>query len=207
MLYVKFLRLIFPNKRSAKETLNAIKNHPANIKIVEKDKLQIYTLFDYKEDSVRKAIHFLKYKGLDEFADFFAGHLKDFLQDLVADELLWEDRKMVLLPIPLHKLKKRKRSYNQMELVLKKIRNDFVCDFKSLKRIKNTGAQHKLNKTQRKTNLKDAFDFEDGDYNDDAHFIIIDDIVTSGATLQEARKAVRKKLGKSRITLVSLTRA
>ena len=98
-----------------------------------------------------------------------------------------------LVAVPLHKKKLKKRGFNQCELIsleLSKLMN-IPCNFKLIKRIKNTKSMYNLKRHERIENLKDAFEVDKKEFHN-KKLLIIDDIVTTGTTLGEMIKELKK---------------
>jgi competence protein ComFC len=121
-----------------------------------------------------------------------------FYEGMIQKEGIYSlaQNKTVLVPIPLHATKLRKRGYNQALLLADSLGNRFslpVVD--CLERIRKTKTQVGLSQSERQENIKDAFDVKkkSKDYlkNIDQIFLI-DDVVTSGSTLKEAAKILKK---------------
>lgn len=89
------------------------------------------------------------------------------------------------IPVPLHNKKLRKRGFNQSQLlldaVLKKL--DLVTPIMTLDRDKETNAQEGLSRSQRKRNLQGAFSLKYPTQLRDKSVVVIDDVVTTGATI------------------------
>lgn len=98
-----------------------------------------------------------------------------------------------IIPIPLHKSRKRKRGYNQAEIIAKclseKTGVSLVSD--ALFRVKKTTAQKKLDRQERMGNLRDAFALSER-WKPVANVLLIDDIYTTGATVEQAAKILKK---------------
>lgn len=101
------------------------------------------------------------------------------------------DSNYVLVPVPLHSNRLRSRGYNQSYEIAKDLAKlsgrELVT---SLKRIKNTKMQAQLKFNQREKNVKSAFAV-DGTLTQ-SHIILIDDVMTSGNTLNECAKTLKK---------------
>jgi len=154
--------------------------------------LYITFLFD---NNYKKLIHFLKYK---EYRSI--GHR---IGELVAEKIgekRFNSAKIVAIPIPLHPIKYRERGYNQARLIARGLSQVTGIPNRPnlLKRVKNTKSQTKLSKKERKNNMADAFQASRFDSNS-KEIILIDDVYTTGATMDSAAKAL-KAVGYKNIT-------
>lgn len=141
-------------------------------------------LYDYP--SVATSIYRFKYGGRREYRDFFgeemARNLGGFIRETGAEGLV---------PIPLHKRRMRKRGYNQAAELAKVLGAKLglpVYD-KLLFRIKNTAPLKEQNYKERQNNLKKAFLVRQNDVKLKT-IILIDDIYTTGSTVDEATMAL-----------------
>jgi len=128
--------------------------------------------------------------------------LKDTLIDLFYEGIIQKeafhkalDSHSILIPIPLHNSRARKRGYNQSLILAKEMGkrlNIEVLD--CLERIKNTKMQFGLKKEEREENIKGAFGLKIKDLRlkNFMQVFLIDDVATSGATLKEAAKVLKK---------------
>ena len=136
----------------------------------------------YEYGSIAPGIYRFKYGGRQEYADFFGEdavrYLGDFIREVNPDGLV---------PIPLHRSRQRKRGYNQAFLLARAIGSYAgvpVYD-NLLKRVKNTVPLKRLNPQERQNNLKKAFIMVGNDVKLKT-IMIIDDIYTTGSTVDEA---------------------
>lgn len=133
------------------------------------------------------------------------------LGSLLASELstLDEIGSYVLLPVPLHKLKEKERGYNQSEFIARGISKVLNIDVNVdlVKRTKYTQSQTKLNQTERELNVMDAFTLTNPQKSshDVKNVIIIDDVITTGATINEVTKVLRNKTGINKIVAASIS--
>ena len=108
----------------------------------------------------------------------------------------------LVIPIPIHKRRKNTRGFNQAELIAKDFaaRADLNMEAKLLIRTKETGAMKGLGPAERRTNIQGAFEIREDseEFIKGARILIIDDIFTTGATLDEAA-LVLKDAGASRV--------
>lgn len=104
-----------------------------------------------------------------------------------------------LIPVPLHFLRRCRRGFNQAELLAKELQR--ICGIpvqrKLLRRIAHTPAQSGLDRKARQKNLRDAFHCSSMQ---GAHVALVDDVLTTGATLQECA-SVLKRAGASRVSV------
>ncbi|MCD7837202.1 MAG: ComF family protein [Lachnospiraceae bacterium] len=153
----------------------------------------------YEYDSVAEAIYRFKYGGRAEYADFFGEeifrYLGDFIREVSPD---------ALVPIPLHKSRRKKRGYNQAELIAEAVSgySGIPVYKKLLRRVKNTKPLKLQNPVERQNNLKKAFIIAQNDVKLDT-ILIIDDIYTTGSTIDEAA-AVLRKAGVKNIYFITL---
>jgi len=130
-----------------------------------------------------------------------------FYEGLIQKEHFYRTitKDTLLVPIPLHPMRARKRGYNQSLLLANGLAKRFdltVAD--CLSRVKNTVPQVGLSQKERQENIKDAFALKSGvNMQDVAQVFLIDDVVTSGATLKEAAKLL-KKVGVGKVWGVTL---
>ncbi|TCP91303.1 ComF family protein [Cricetibacter osteomyelitidis] len=99
----------------------------------------------------------------------------------------------MIMPVPLHHLRQWRRGYNQADLLAKQIAQklDITCRNDLLIRLKNTHTQRGLTAKERRCNLKNAFAVN----SDIRHYqsvALVDDVITTGATLNEISKQLRK---------------
>lgn len=153
------------------------------------------------EGLLREALHILKYKGRKPIADSLAQLLIDF-----AKETLAPFEYDAILAIPLARDKERGRSFNQSALFVERVSEALAIPSSSggLIRVRSTRPQAPLTKTERFTNLQEAFRVKDSRYAG-KNLLLIDDIVTTGATVSSASKALRTA-GAKTISVLTLAR-
>ncbi len=105
-----------------------------------------------------------------------------------------ENRPDVLIPVPLHSKRLRKRGYNQSLELAKRInkKTGIPLAYKSCKRIKETLPQTSLSAQQRQSNIVDAFQVVKLK-KEWRHIVLIDDVMTTGATVKELAKVFMKQ--------------
>ena len=109
---------------------------------------------------------------------------------------LIEKEKLILVPIPLFHLKEKRRGYNQAETIAKEIGKEFKLPVQNLLiRTRDTGSQVKLDRSQRRENIRNAFNLKIINNKSSIiskSFLLIDDVLTTGATVSEAGKVLKK---------------
>lgn len=153
--------------------------------------------FDYK-NIVRK--YMLKYKFNSEayISNFFA---KQILKNKKASEIL--NLYDIIIPVPMDKNKKRNRGYNQTELITKIISENLgiIEDKKSLIKLRKTQTQSTLSKEERKNNIKNAYLVNNKNIKH-KRIILLDDIYTTGATINEISQKLKQAGVKEILVLV-----
>jgi len=140
-------------------------------------------LFYKKGNHTQKILHHLKYYGVKEVGAFLG---KIYGKQLIQEEK-WKTVDMII-PIPLHKKKEKKRGYNQSEWIAKGLSAgmQIPCNTNLLVRTEFTETQTKKNRFHRWQNVKEVFQLTDSDVLRDKHIIVCDDVLTTGATLEAA---------------------
>lgn len=160
----------------------------------------LYFALDYQDERVHFLIKKLKYPPfLKELAQELASFVLEHLE-IVENKNRFSD--FLVVPIPLEKERQRWRAFNQSEEIAKEIASFFhlPLENKLLIRIKKTLPQVELNKEERRKNLKDAFFVSrriDG-----LKILLVDDVYTSGATMQEAARVLKENGARTVIGIV-----
>ena len=143
-------------------------------------------IFNY-EGLKSSLIEELKYNYITEVLPIFADFISEFVNnnsDLFADNA-------VIVPVPLHKKRYAQRGFNQAKLIADILAQELDIDLKKLLcRTRNTKKQMKLNQDKRQTNIKNAFALDNSIDVNSNHVILVDDVFTTGSTLQECGKVV-----------------
>ncbi|MBI4093626.1 ComF family protein [Candidatus Kaiserbacteria bacterium] len=172
---------------------------------------QITTLMDYRNVAVEDLIRTLKYDGSRHAARLAASLLADYLREEVASSRSFSTRKILIVPVPLHKSRARERGWNQIELVLDALPDEFrdgtltTLAPHALARNRATRQQTKLPRSERLANVAGAFSCPDETLVRNAHVFLIDDVTTTGATLANAATPLRR--AGANVTLLALARA
>lgn len=115
----------------------------------------------------------------------------------------------IILPVPLHRSRYKQRGYNQAELLARHVADahHLTLMTENLVRVRQTTAQWKIaTRRDRRKNVKDAFQVRVPEQIRGQHLIVLDDIFTTGATVNECAK-VLKEAGAASVFVVTLSRA
>ncbi len=142
-----------------------------------------------------RALKYAAYRGV-------AAEIAELLAVMLSAEDLYLEAD-ALTAVPLHPSKRRERGFNQAELIARKLAQilEIPCE-NMLKKIKNTGSQTELSPPQRELNVKGAFRIAESASPEGNIIILLDDQVTTGATIASAaeeliRAGAEKVLGLS----------
>ena len=139
--------------------------------------IQNFGCFEYA--SVAESIYRYKYKGRQEYADYYAQEIVEQL-----GEVIMTIKPDALIPVPIHKSKMRTRGFNQAELIEKAIGKQMYIPVLTnyVVRVRKTTPQKELSRIERQNNLKRAFKIAQNDVKLNT-IIVIDDIYTTGSTI------------------------
>lgn len=164
-------------------------NNPMELKLLGRVKIENATSFYYfnKETSAQNMVHALKYRGKYDLGIFlgklFANHIEDatWIKDIDC-----------IIPVPLSKQKLNSRGYNQCESLAKGMSDYLNIPVNTLALIKkkHTLSQTKKNRFGRLANVQDVFEVSDRNVFENKHVLVIDDVITTGATLESCVKEI-----------------
>ena len=205
-LYKTLLDIIFPQKELERK-ISTLSKDVLSEKLHIQERSGIVSLFEYKDPLIKKMIWLLKYKGNAYVAELFADSISEYLTEELSDDILFSKVVVcVIVPLPLSKKRERERGFNQMKLITDTLQKtgDFSVDSQMLIRIKHTVPQTTLaRKEDRAKNVKDVFGVRGNIDLTNTHVILIDDVYTTGSTLQEAQKTLTKA-GAHKVSCITL---
>lgn len=142
----------------------------------------------YEYESAAPAIYRFKYGKRREYADYFGEEIARFLGKFIR-----QCNPDALIPVPLHAKRMRHRGYNQAQLLAEAMGRylEIPVYGNLIKRVKNTEPLKHQNAAERENNLKKAFNIAQNDVKLDT-VIIVDDIYTTGSTMDEIADALRQ---------------
>ena len=144
-------------------------------------------LFFSKNSVVQSLLHELKYRGKKDVG-YYCGRL---MGDALKQSSLYSGVD-IIVPLPLFKSKKRKRGYNQSELLaigISEVINKPVVAT-AVERVVQTETQTKKNRVERWQNMNQGFLVTDAYSLNGKHILLVDDVVTTGATLEACGSAL-----------------
>lgn len=162
-----------------------------------KNKINLSGLFwalSYEKPIVEKIIQQYKYEPLiRELAQPLANIIISHLLLVEADKNNFIDD-FVLVPLPLHTKRKKWRGFDQAQEISKEIGNYFNIPILDnvLIRQKETPPQAELDKEEREKNIKNAFSCQNKNLISGKRVFLVDDVYTTGATMNEAAKILKK---------------
>lgn len=158
-----------------------------------------------KSSRVQRIIHQLKYGQQPEIGIYLG---KMYGQILLENPIV--DRVDIIVPIPIHSIKKRKRGYNQSEYFAMGLSEALNIPFDTtcLKRTLNSVSQTRKSRIDRYDNVENAFAFvpQTGGKQTPNHVLLVDDVITTGATIAAAAQQLIDGLGCT-VSIVTIARA
>lgn len=151
----------------------------------------------------QKMMHNFKYKDQKEIGEMLGQHMGLGLKN--SPHLPHVD---AIIPVPLHKKKKKLRGYNQSEHIAIGLAHQLKSkvDTTTLKRISYTGSQTKLSKEKRWANVSESFKVTNMEALKGKHVLIVDDVLTTGATIEACYQEL-KEIEDIKISIATLARA
>jgi len=161
-------------------------------------------LLPYSDSRVRTAIHEAKYRGNKRAFELLALALAEYLRD--ADDVGYRKSHTYIVPVPLGKERRKERGYNQVEEIVRctlrilsaEGEHAFVLEPNLLIRTHETISQVSLPREKREENMRGAFtaslklrSASTAEISQHT-YVVIDDVITTGATLQSAIDALKE---------------
>lgn len=152
---------------------------------------------------VQRLLHRLKYKGAHELGEYIGKRYGALLSDHH-----YADQFDLILPVPLHRLKLRRRGYNQSDSFAKGLSEAMQVDWSGSVLVRNTdtSTQTKKSRLDRWQNVEKVFEVKRPDQVKGKRILLVDDVLTTGATL-EACAVVLLESGCSEVSVVTIAAA
>lgn len=170
-------------KRADSELLN----HEFNRKFYKDKIISGFTsLYIFQKDqALQNLVHNLKYNGSFRVGIFLGKLIGKELQNTINK---WNAN--LILPVPLHHLKKAERGYNQSYYICKGIQkySNAKVNTSILQRKRYTESQTTMDLKERKNNIENAFQISKSAMVKSKRIIVVDDVITTGATITECGK-------------------
>lgn len=168
--------------------LAALASARQNLKTPSLEK--IFIAGDYEDKLLRNLIKKYKYDFIKPLGEILARFLITFW-NFQNDEQNEIPSSLIIMPLPLTAKRLNWRGFNQAEILARAFSRYFNYDFSSdLKRRGKQTAQAKLNETERLNNVQGVF-FWEGENLQGENVLLIDDVTTTGATLNEAARILK----------------
>jgi len=164
------------------------------------------------EDEMRRMLHLLKFEGMRGIAEHVLGDAMAAAARKLRSEAA---NQLLVVPVPLFAAREKTRGFNQArvlaETMVKRLRRvdpgwALRLDSSLLQRVKDTRALYALNPSQRRASLKGAFRVADDKSVRGREVLVIDDIMTTGATARECAR-VLKRAGAAKVWVVTAAKA
>jgi ComF family protein len=149
-------------------------------------------------DALRRLIHLFKYDQMEPLAE----PLGRLMVRAAPRQLKFD----MVVPMPLHWMRQWSRGFNQSELLGRVVARRLNTPMRdALRRKRATPQQAGLTNSQRRKNVEGAFELRRGASVKDLHVLLVDDVLTTGATLGACAK-VLKRAGAKRVSVLTLAR-
>jgi len=146
-------------------------------------------LFYADQGIVKNLIHFLKYKNQPQIGQF----LGDWYGQVMKEDNAPDDIDIVI-PVPLHKKRLKKRGYNQVSGFAKRIAGHLNAQYIEhlLVKTANTRTQTKKSRLYRWREMPNLFEVTNPDYLNAKNILLVDDVITTGATMEACARALKR---------------
>ena len=160
-------------------------------------------MFYFEAQTARRLIHLTKYYKQPQVGKYIASAFAQELRER-SEGAFFEDIDCII-PMPIHWRRRWERGYNQAEWIADGISavTGIPVEKKAVKRSRYTKSQTHLNHAERKANVKDCFQLVEPERLRDRHILLIDDVLTTGATMIALGQEIAKA-GGVRVSVLTL---
>lgn len=159
----------------------------------------IYACFDYRDPVIRKAIWDLKYHRLSHLGQKLGQLMYEtFMEELSEMRMYSKGQPLLIIPVPLSRTKARLRGYNQTKSIAEGLSRSsskeiFEIGNNIVKKKINTKPQARIaNRMKRLENVRGVFEIKKSDRVRGRTIIVIDDVTTTGGTMNEMIKILKR---------------
>jgi ComF family protein len=142
--------------------------------------------------AIQQSLHLLKYKGRKEIGWYFGRRMGTAIKNSGR----FDDCE-IILPLPLYAEREKKRGYNQSKVIADSLSAELKIPIvtTAVYRVKKTETQTHKNRIERWKNMEATFEIRDPQLIASRHLLIIDDVVTTGASLEACARELLKTKG------------
>ncbi len=209
-----FLEILFPSKCVGCNIHGQIlcKNCINNLRQAERPtESEIFAVYDYRDPIIKKAIWKLKYYHSSQLGQKLGELLYEaFIEDITEIKMFTKGSPIYVIPVPISHDRKKNRGYNQAEIIARSFVRGCTATYSRgwtayvavqplllktniIYKNKNTIPQARLtNRNRRLQNIKNAFSIKNKEQIKDKIIIVIDDVTTTGGTINEIIKLLKK---------------
>ena len=187
-IFKNILAVLFPQKCLGCKKENEILCSDCLLKINRPDTPHlngIHIAANYQDLVLKKALWMLKYQGAKQLAK----PLAELIRERIWKKL--ETENWLVVPVPLSKNKLRHRGYNQAELIARELSDNVRADI-LFKKFHTKSQVEVKNKEERLANIIGSFEVRNPEKIKGKKIILIDDVLTTGATMREAKKVLKQ---------------
>ena len=177
-----------------------------NVELKKQAEVNILQKEEIEEKNFEELMYIFKYEGqvrkliLDYKFNEKSYMYKTFVNFLLNDKKIFENIKKYdkIIPVPISKKRYKERGYNQSLLIAREIAKNEKVKLRNnvISKVKNNNTQSKLNKEERAENVKNVYKITNNKEIIDKNILLIDDIFTTGATLNECSKMLKQASAK-----------
>lgn len=192
LFFATFFDLLFPKSKNV-EKLEKMTAEKWQHLTTPGEHEGVMFFFSYHEKIVRDAIWEIKYKRNKIILEKMVAVVKEFMLPEISEKILFENFKDVIITsVPQSRQRKNERGYNQGEDVGRALARGLSLPFSPLLfKTRDTPRQTTLKRSARLSNMKNSLAVRSDQNLSGKNIIIVDDVVTTGSTLNEAKKVLR----------------